>query len=356
MAAAVDTNEVTLKISEAMTLMKSIISYNMDLARNRRAQRWEEPVVPYLRSHPGTGKTSSCWQVAKELGIEFRGFIGAQYDPAEMAGFVFFDKDTRATWRAKPDFLPKDGEWLVLCDEFAQMSMMQKNIMAQLIQERRLGEHELSPYATLMLAGNRAQDRAGVQPDPTHVTDRVFYINMVADREEWCLWALRNGIRPEIVSYIKFRPKFFDEFDPAASKNATPRGWAKVSTFLQMGLDDHIELASIQGQVGPGPASDFAGYLRVYRDLPDVDQVIANPVHSKLPDLNKKPDVVYALCGAVAGKATVKNISNIVDLSERLPGEFAVMMMKDCINRDNSLAKEKSVVKWLSTRASKLVL
>lgn len=358
-------DEIKLKLSETGILLQKIITYNDDLAANPKSLRWEEPVVPYLQSEPGVGKTSICMKAALDANHQFVGFIGAQYDPAEMAGFLFFDKDTRATWRMKPDFLPADANpkkpdpskrFFVLCDEFAQMSMMQKNIMAQLIQERRLGEHHLAAFSTLALAGNRAADRAGVQPDPTHVTDRVFIINVMADREDWEVWALQNEIRPEIISYLKFRPHFFSNFDPAAKKNATPRGWAKVSTFLHMNLPPHIELAAIQGQVGPGPAADFMGYLKVYRDLPDIDMIIADPKRGMVPDVKKQPDVVYAVCGALSSKATTKNIGNIIQYSERLPGEFSVMLIKDALTRDQKLKTCKEVLVWLSGRGHELAL
>lgn len=348
-------DEITLKVSEVHDLLSRIIRYNLDLANNPKAQRWEEPIVPYLQSSPGMGKTSVTMLAAETTGCEFRGFIGAQYDPAEMAGFIFFDAANRQSWRAKPDFLPAEGEWVVLCDEFAQMTMMQKNIMAQLIQERRLGDHRLSPHATLVLAGNRAQDRAGAQPDPTHVTDRVFFVNVMADFEDWSVWALANGVRPEIVSYLKYRSMWFNKFDPAAKKNATPRGWTKVSTVLNMNLTPSIELAAIQGQVGPGAASDFTGYLRVYRDLPDIDMVLANPKTHPMPEKNKA-DVIYALSGAIAYRADTKNIQAVVDVASRLPGEFEAMTIKDAITRDPALRRTAVIMKWIKERGSKLFL
>lgn len=349
-------SDITLKLSEVHDLLVKIIAYNNDLANNPKSLRWEEPIVPYLRSSPGVGKTSITIQAAKTASHDFRGFIGAQYDPAEMAGFLFFDSQQRLSWRAKPDFLPTEGNWVVLCDEFAQMTMMQKNIMAQLIQERRLGDHRLSPHATLVLAGNRGEDRAGANPDPTHVTDRVFHVYVVADFDDWAKWALAAGVRPEVVSYLKYRSMWFNKFDPAAPKNATPRGWAKVSTMLNLELPPHMELAAIQGQVGGGAAVDFNGYLRVFRELPDIDRVLADPLNHPIPDAKKSPDVIYALCGALSWRATAKNIGAVVEVCARMPGEFEAMTIKDAIVRDQSLYQTQPIVKWVRTRGSKLFL
>ena len=83
------TNELCLKPSQVATLIAGVHSYNRDLANNSRARKHEEPIVPYLRSHPGTGKTSLAMQAADKLGAGFTGFILAQYDPAELAGFIW---------------------------------------------------------------------------------------------------------------------------------------------------------------------------------------------------------------------------------------------------------------------------
>ena len=222
--------------------------------------------------------------------------------------------------------------------------------MAQLIQERRLGEHRLAPEATLVLAGNRATDRAGAQTDPTHVIDRVFLVNVIADLDIWIKWALKNGVKPEIVSFLRFKPDVFSQFDPQARKNATPRGWTKVSTFLDMKLPDEIEMAAIQGQVGPGPAIDFKSYLNVYRDMPDIDRMIANPDDNKMPNPMKKPDLVYAICGSVAHKTTKENIDNVFRLLEHLPGEFAMMVVTDAVRRDSDLQNTKAFEKFITVK------
>lgn len=344
-------NELTLKLTEVDSFLQDVVKHNLNYAarlRSGTALSWEERIVPQLISEPGLGKTSICWQVAKTMGVQFYGFIGAQFDPAELAGLHFFDKDTKESWRSKPEFLPKEGQWLLLCDEFGQMTMMQKNIMAQLFQEWRLGEHELSPEATIVLASNRLRDSAGVQPTPSHVKDRVLDIHVTSDVDDWLEWALANGIDPSIIAYLRFRNKWFQHFDAKAEKSTSPRGWAKVSTILSIGITNKTtEMAAIAGQVGSGAATDFHGFLRVWRDLPNPDKVLSNPKdYNPLPDPTKRPDVMYALCGAIAHRATQKNADAVVTLARRLPAEFATLMITDATLRDKKLHQSKAIIDW----------
>ena len=145
-------------------------------------------------------------------------------------------------------------------------------------------------------------------------------------------------------------------FDPELTKSCTPRGLAKVSVFLDMNLPSNVELAAIQGQIGSGPAADFVGFLRVYRDIPDIDGIINNPKKAMVPDVRKQPDVVYAVCGALSSRATNDNISKIIEYGKRLPPEFCTMMMKDIFQRDSSLMLNKMAGQWMAGEARDLLV
>jgi hypothetical protein len=52
-----------------------------------------------------------------------------------------------------------------------------------------------------------------------------------------------------------------------------------------------------------------------------------NPSAAHVPE---DPAILYALCAALAGRASKQNFSRVVDYAQRLPAEFSVMMIKDC--------------------------
>jgi hypothetical protein len=87
--------------------------------------------------------------------------------------------------------------------------------------------------------------------------------------------------------------------------------------------------AVVSGCVGEGPAAEFVDYCRIYRDLPDVDQVLANPQTCAVPS---DPAVLYALAGALTERcrqADDRTLGAAVTYVGRLPDEFGVLTVRD---------------------------
>lgn len=107
-----------------------------------------------------------------------------------------------------------------------------------------------------------------------------------------------------------------------------------------MGLPDDVLSIAIAGAVGPGAASEFMGFLRLYRALPPIDDILADPMGIPLPD---EPNVLYAVATALASRATADNFDAVADYAERLldegHGEFAVLTIRDAHRRNDELSK-----------------
>ena len=98
------------------------------------------------------------------------------------------------------------------------------------------------------------------------------------------------------------------------------------------------------GAAGEAFAVEFMGFLKTWRDLPNPDLVIMNPDSAKVPT---RPDSLYALAGALAERASVQNVDNIIRYAARIPDEFAMMMVKDIVTRDPSIAsRSPAVTDW----------
>ena len=94
------------------------------------------------------------------------------------------------------------------------------------------------------------------------------------------------------------------------------------------------------GKLGEGVASQFVAFEDIADSLPPADEVLKNAKTYKLPYVDKQPEVVYALCGALAHRCTVQNIDKIITIGERFSSSdgkqavsFSVMMLRDCHNR-----------------------
>ena len=110
---------------------------------------------------------------------------------------------------------------------------------------------------------------------------------------------------------------------------------------------DRLLHAVVAGCVGEGPAAEFAAYLRLYRELPDVDAVLATPDVSPVP---KDPAVLYALVGALVEVCRQDRapVSSFVRYASRLPDEFALLAIRDALAANPRLVALPSVQGWIA--------
>ena len=232
--------------------------------------------------------------------------------------------------------------------------------------DRKLGDYVMPPGWVIIAAGNRSTDRAIVNQMSTALRNRFTHLNYEVNNDDWCDWALRNDIAVEVLGFIRFRPMLLNEFEQRneskeeqervrrlkdAQAFATPRSWEFLSKVVQQKPSSDVEYELYTGIVGEGAAAEFMGYLKYYRDLPNLDALLMNPGAAKVPD---EPATLYALATGLATKATQDNMERVVKYALRLPAEFQVLLMKDAIARDNDLTKTKSFNSWAIANADVL--
>ena len=91
-------------------------------------------------------------------------------------------------------------------------------------------------------------------------------------------------------------------------------------------------------------------YLKIFRDLPDPEEALRKPKDVKLPE-NDRPDVMYALCAAVAVRVVKKTFANMLVLVDRIGPEYAVMAVKTAITRKPELKTTKEFTDWITKNA-----
>jgi hypothetical protein len=99
--------------------------------------------------------------------------------------------------------------------------------------------------------------------------------------------------------------------------------------------------------VGEGPAAEFAGFLRLCRELPDIDAALARPDAAPVP---REPAVLYALVGALAERCRADGapLSGFVRYALRLPDEFALLALRDALAIQPKLAALPEVQRWVA--------
>lgn len=322
----------------------------------------KQPVM--LHGAPGVGKSQVVKQVADKLGIEMIDLRLSQLDPVDLRGIPSVDKAKGATtgmtnWNV-PSFLPTSGKGILFLDEINSAAQATQAAAYQLVLDRKLGDYELPPGWAMVAAGNRASDRAIVNQMSSALKNRFTHLNYEVNNEDWCKWALTSGIAIEVLGFIRFRPMLLNEFEQRgnsadekkrqqqlkdAQAFATPRSWEFMSRIVHQRPSPDIEYELYSGVVGEGCAAEFMGYLKYYRNLPNLDALLLDPTKAKVPD---EPAVLYALSTGLAARATVDNFDNIIEYALRMPAEFQVLLVKDAVTRNVRLTESHAFLKWAS--------
>ena len=305
----------------------------------------------YLWGPPGVGKSSLVGQAAGQLGLGLVDVRATLLDPVDLRGLPRLDGD-RAVW-LPPAFLPRSGAGILFLDELAQAAPLVQAACLQLTLDRRVGEYELPDGWTVIAASNRAEDRAGTHRLISPLLNRFVHLDLDVSPEDWQAWAVPAGVAPEVRAFLQYRPALLAQFDPHANPRAfpTPRSWQFVSDVLARTADDLLHPV-VSGCVGDGPAAEFLGFLRLYRELPDLDQVLARPDQAPVP---REPAVLYALVGALVEKCrqAAAPLPSFVTYALRLPDEFTLLALRDALAVNPKLAALPAVQRWIAQARSK---
>lgn len=300
-----------------------------------------------LSGAPGIGKSDIVRQITTSRGWNLINPYLPTLDAVDIRGLP-------AARDGKAVFLPfgelpdaaRDGEHGILfLDELANADAAVQKAAMGLALERRSGDYRLPDGWRVVAAGNRVEDRAGAGRLNSALANRFAHVDIVVSVDDWCLWALQNGVPAELVAFMRFRPQLLHSFEGDRKVNATPRTWAMAARHLGAALPVDIETAVLAGTVGDGPAAELVAFLRIWRSLPMPDAVLMNPNGSDVP---RDGATLYALCGALARKVTPNSMDAFVTYISRLPAEYGVVAMCDATRRDKTLETTRAAITWFT--------
>lgn len=306
-----------------------------------------------IEGAPGGGKTSIVHDVARHLGVPV---IERHMPTMLVEDFGVPYPDGNGSFRYHlPDWFPVKGEapeqGILLFDDRNQASPDLQKVLANICQARTLHGVPLPDGWMVVSTGNRQSDRAGANRVLSHLRNRETVIEYDTDLDSWTAWAVSHGVRPEVVAFIRFRPDLLHDFDPQRDQNPTPRSWVEGVSALLGHIPAEAEYDCFKGAVGEGAATEFMGFLRLYRDLPDIDGIIADPVGAVVPS---DPTTLYALAGALAYRASRDNFEAIMTYADRMPPEFAVLLVSTALKRDTGIVSHPVFAAWAAKNANLL--
>ncbi len=297
----------------------------------------------FLWGSPGIGKSQIVKQVANEMKLKVEDIRAVLLDPVDLRGLPYL-KDGKASW-AIPEFLPTEGEGVLFLDELNAAPPLVQAACYQLVLDRKLGNYEVPEGWAVIGAGNNESDKAIVHRMSTALSNRFTHIEFDIDLNDWVSWALNNKIMIEIVGFLRFRPELLHDFDPKKNEKAfpSPRAWEFVSKILSANPSKEIEYELLKGTIGEGAAGELIAFLQIFRTLPNPDTILLNPQSGNVPS---DPATLYALCGALAKKATEQTFNRIMEYGSRLPREFTVLLVRDSIENDKQICNTRAFIEW----------
>jgi hypothetical protein len=318
---------------------QAVIAIDVAFKANRPTMIW---------GAPGIGKSDMARQIALQYAKQFvthkvssnstadelvKDVRLLLMNPVHLNGIPDLQKTSegKKTVFTRPDVvITEDEPYVVLfLDEITAAPPSVQAAAYQLVLDRRIGNYRLPDYVRIICAGNRRQDRSVSNEMPLALKTRMFHISLEVDTNDWILWALDNNIAPEIVAFIKMVPSVLHVMPgetrelngnvvtfPVDSHTApTPRGWHMLSDFLKAGIPDEFEIEVVEGIIGKGVANVFAGFRKIYRQLPNPTAVLMAPDTATVPN---KSDARWAISVALAHHVNENTLANALKYMQRI--------------------------------------
>jgi len=314
---------------------------------------------------PGQGKTTLFQQICKEEDVDLviaHPVVDSAIDYKGMPALVEIIPNGKS--KAKPikeaTFLPfgdlkrlidPQKKTIHLADDLGNAANMVQCAYGQLMYNRAVNQHAVDDEVVFMAATNRKKDKTGIQGIITMLLDRFdSVVELINSLNDWSLWANTHHMPHELISWVRYRPQVLNSFEPKIdmTRTPTPRGLESVGKWINAGIPKDMQLKTFSGAIGKEWATEFVGWLRIYKDLPDPDKVLMSPKNAAIPD---SPSNLYALCGALSARATENNMERLITYANRLTdeaqkGEFSLLTVNDATSRNPSLCNTKAFLDW----------
>lgn len=308
-----------------------------------------------LKGSPGVGKSDIARQVANDRGGKLIEMSVTYLDAVDIHGLPTVDKNSMTARWVPMGLLPKvdrDGEeGTLFIDEITNADQSVKAALYSLILDRKVGEYEMPAGWRVIAAGNRVQDRAAATPMPSALSARFIQLTVEPTINDWVRWAIGSNMPAQLISFLQFRPELLNNFDPMRTVNSVPRTWGMAGRIFRAGgdatNDEALESVSrlIQGSVASGDATEFMAFCKMWKSLPNADQVLLDPENAMLPD---ESSARFAISGALAARVTERTFGAMLTYMDRMPGEYGVRAVRDATTRNNELCNTSEYINWVA--------
>lgn len=311
----------SLKLTEAkFTEVLNIVRQRITLGR-------VDPIV--ILGKAGVGKTEQIAQIAKERNIGYKEIRLLIYDPAELKGIPYADKENKLTEVFPSDLLPqadRDGErGILVLDEVTSCSSQARTAVYQLLDAKRsLGHYHLPDGWLVVCLGNGPEDGGNYQGSEGAFFTRCQCYHVEVDPKGWCSWARTHGVNPSVIAFIDQNPTMLHTYSQELADEtdgecifATPRSWTMASRELTdmennnywgakpENIQDEVQI-HIGGYVGDDCATRFAAMYKLKEQMVSINDIL----DGKNPPVKSTDQAIIYLTAEQLGMAFAQRLKD----------------------------------------------
>jgi hypothetical protein len=110
-------------------------------------------------------------------------------------------------------------------------------------------------------------------------------------------------------------------------------------------------LETVSGIIGSGAAAQLFAFVKLEREMPSYEKIVADPMGVKVPT---KPDALMLVAYNLAHRVDIKDIAPVVQYMTRkeMPKEFGVTFINAACKRNNKIVATPAVQKWALENSS----
>lgn len=289
---------------------------------------------------PGTGKTSAIRAMAEAMGLPCETVIASIREPSDFAGLpVISDKSGggrdagadpvdglgAAVHFAPPRWairLAEHGTGILFLDELSTAPPAVQAALLRVVLERTVGDLTLPDQVAVVAAANPPDQAADGWDLSAPLANRLCHLSWETTPKAIAAGLAAGWKAPEVpilpdgweagealsrglvAAFLHVRPAL--ALAPPNDAAAAGRGWPSPRTWEMAarlvtavntaGASESARSALVRGAVGEGAGVEFLAWL-TEMDLPDPEEVLADPSSFKLPE---RGDRAYAALASIA--------------------------------------------------------
>lgn len=258
-----------------------------------------------LHGRPGVGKTQIVSQLAQDIGARLFDLRLTTIEPQDLRGLPYYDHERGRTVWYRPEDLPDDPNTpaILFLDELTAAPPTLQPVVYGLLQERRVGRHQLPDSVMVVAAGNQVEDGALAYDLGSALSDRLIHMVVVAEAQDWITgYAVPRGLHPTVTAFIRTRPDLLETTELALRRGdmiaCTPRSWERASQIMGAVQDRSLRNILLAGVLGEATAAEFTLIADEIAATVQVTDMLAAP-RSKRADL--LPTTMHGLSALTYG-------------------------------------------------------